>query len=59
MQATQPANTLLPQTPICPTCAKLMRLEKSMPDETYDNLHHIVFVCDCGRTSDQLVTHSD
>ena len=32
-----------------------MRFQCDLPDKEYDNLHHMLFVCDCGRKSDQMV----
>jgi hypothetical protein len=40
--------------PVCPYCRKPMRFVLSRPDKTHDNLHHALFVCGCGRISDQL-----
>ena len=43
------------KVPVCPTCAKAMRLEGLAPDRTYRDLSHMMYMCDCGRRSDQLV----
>jgi hypothetical protein len=40
--------------PVCPDCSKPMRFVLSKPDKTHCNLRHALFVCDCGRISDQL-----
>jgi hypothetical protein len=40
--------------PVCPYCRKAMRFVLSKPDKTHYNLRHTLFVCDCGRISDQL-----
>jgi hypothetical protein len=41
--------------PICPDCDVPMRLESGWPDTLHTNLRHMIFICDCGRTSDQMV----
>jgi hypothetical protein len=46
------------RSPVCPTCHEPMRLESSRPDRSYANLRHMIFVCACGRASDQLVADS-
>lgn len=38
---------------VCPACAQQMRLESSRPSETYANVRHFIFVCDCGVTTDR------
>jgi hypothetical protein len=43
--------------PLCPDCGVFMRLENAIPDEHY-KLRHMIFVCDCGRKSDQLVAET-
>src|SRR5262245_178061 len=43
------------RTPWCPACQKPMHLVSANSDNTYAKLRHVVFVCDCGRASDQLV----
>jgi len=43
-----------PRPPVCPNCRKPMRFVLSRPDKTHYNLRHALFVCDCGRISDQL-----
>ena len=45
--------------PICPACSKAMQLDSAMPDIRYSNLRHVIFKCDCGWTSDQLVADKD
>jgi hypothetical protein len=32
-----------------------MRFESAQVDKQYPKLRHVMFVCDCGRKSDQLV----
>jgi hypothetical protein len=32
-----------------------MRLESAAPHKSYDNLNHMMFICDCGRTIEQLI----
>src|SRR5262245_19155413 len=39
----------------CPACHKPMHLESAKADKKYPKLRHVMFVCDCGRKSDQLV----
>lgn len=48
-----PSSPIRP--PTCPDCGTLMRLESGLPDTRYVNIRHMIFVCDCGRTSDQLI----
>jgi hypothetical protein len=43
------------KVPVCPTCARPMRLEGLASDRTYRDLSHMMYVCDCGRRSDQLI----
>ena len=45
----------LTRPPSCPTCHKPMRFESAKADKQYRKLRHVIFVCDCGRKSDQLV----
>jgi hypothetical protein len=52
----QSTDGLLPiRPPICPDCLKPMRFVTSEAEKTHDILRHVLFVCDCGRSSDQLV----
>ena len=44
--------------PICPDCEVRMRLESGLPDAHYTNLWHMIFICDCGRKTDQLIADS-
>jgi hypothetical protein len=46
------------RAPVCPTCEQRMRLKSAQADRSYPNLRHMIFVCDCGRMSDQLVARS-
>jgi len=32
-----------------------MHLQSAKADKTYPKLRHVIFACDCGRRSDQLV----
>jgi len=41
--------------PVCPDCGTAMRLERAAPDSRYRNIHHMIFTCDCGRASDQMI----
>jgi hypothetical protein len=41
--------------PVCPDCLRPMRLSTTEPKAENANLRHGLFVCDCGRISDQLV----
>jgi hypothetical protein len=43
------------KAPICPDCRKPMRFRTSEPDKTDANLRNAMFVCDCGRASDQII----
>ena len=45
----------LMRAPWCPTCHKSMRFESAMADTEYPKLRHVIFGCDCGRKSDQLI----
>jgi len=49
----------LPKRPICPACGREMRLQSTTPDERYINLKHVIFVCDCGRSSEQVVVDKE
>ena len=51
----EPTDRLPIRPPVCPDCIKRMRFVTSNPDKIIDNLQHVMFVCDCGRTSDQVV----
>jgi len=52
MQSTDPLPI---RPPICPDCVKPMRFVISKLEKTHDILRHVMFVCDCGRCSDQLI----
>jgi hypothetical protein len=43
------------KVPVCPTCDRPMSLEGVTSDRTHSDLSHMIYVCDCGRRSDQLV----
>ena len=45
----------LMRAPWCPTCRKTMRFERANADNEYPKLRHVIFVCNCGRKSDQLI----
>ena len=45
--------------PVCPDCDIPMRLESGLPDTRYVNIRHMIFTCDCGRISDQMIADSD
>src|SRR5262249_37582921 len=49
----------LARAPWCPACHKPMHLESAKPDKAYAKLRHVIFVCSCGRRSDQFVAISD
>jgi hypothetical protein len=36
-----------------------MRLQSASRDGHYINIRHMMFVCDCGRASDQLVADKE
>jgi len=48
-------ESYLARPPWCPACHKAMRLVSANPDKKHPKLRHVIFVCDCGRKSDQLV----
>src|SRR5258706_12588926 len=49
-------NPLQPvRSPVCPDCRKPMRFTSAKPDRTLLNLRHALFMCDCGRVSDQVI----
>jgi hypothetical protein len=54
----QPTNQAPMRPSVCPDCLKPMHFRMSLPDENYSMLLHVMFVCDCGRVSDQLVAKS-
>lgn len=45
--------------PVCPHCKLPMRYRTSELDKQHNNLRHVMFVCSCGLTSDQLVASAD
>jgi hypothetical protein len=45
--------------PVCPNCKLPMRYETSELDEQHTNIRHVMFVCSCGLTSDQMVAAPD
>ena len=45
--------------PMCPDCGTFMRLESASPDKRYTNISHVMFVCDCGRASDQMIADKE
>ena len=51
----EPTDRLPIRPPVCPDCLKQMRFVASLPDGTDTAMWHVMFVCDCGRTSDQSV----
>jgi hypothetical protein len=55
----QDRPTELPiRPPVCPDCGTPMRYAASDLDKIYP-VRHLMFVCDCGRASDQLVVPSN
>ena len=40
--------------PVCPDRRTPMRFVASEPDKTDSRIQHVMFVCDCGRMSDQM-----
>jgi hypothetical protein len=56
MPDTTPVDPTTPiKLPVCPDCRTCMRLDRASPDNRYRNLHHMIFICECGRTTDQLI----
>jgi hypothetical protein len=51
--ANPPGPTI--KAPMCPDCLKSMRFESSQPDTHYTNLNHMMYRCECGRASDQMI----
>lgn len=45
--------------PACPDCKKTMWMQRTWPDPDYPNVRHVVFICDCGRASDQMVADTE
>src|SRR5258705_2239703 len=45
--------------PLCPDCQGLMRPAAAEPDSRNANLRHVLFVCNCGRASDQLIAKTE
>jgi hypothetical protein len=41
--------------PLCPTCVRPMRFDRSELDKKYPKLRHVIFLCDCGRRADQVI----
>ena len=54
MQA-EPTDPFQIRPPACPDCLKLMRFVASLPDRIEAALWHLMFKCECGRSSDQLI----
>jgi hypothetical protein len=56
MTETHHPDRLLPvRPPVCLGCRMPMRFATAERDRTYFKLRHAIFVCDCGRASDQLI----
>jgi hypothetical protein len=51
----QPNSPQPVRCPACPGCRKKMRFAFVEPDKTHRNLRHAIFLCDCGRISDQVI----
>jgi len=49
----KPAN--LPRPPLCLDCAKPMRFASAERDRNQANLRRVIYVCESGRTSAQIV----
>jgi hypothetical protein len=54
----QPPNQPRTRPPACPDCMKPMRFVTSDPDKIHRILQHVMFMCDCGRASDQVIISS-
>ena len=55
----EPTDRLPLQLPVCTDCLKPMRFIASLPDGISTALWHVMFKCDCGRTSDQVIVEAD
>jgi hypothetical protein len=47
------------QPPTCSACSKPMELARLVPHEHFINLRHLLFVCECGRTSEYFIAAAD
>jgi RNase P subunit RPR2 len=45
--------------PVCPNCKVPMRYQTSELDRLHSNIRHVMFVCSCGLTSDQMMATPD
>jgi hypothetical protein len=45
--------------PVCPNCKLPMRYQTSELDEQRGKVRHVMFVCSCGLTSDQMMAAPD
>jgi hypothetical protein len=55
MQA-EPTDPFKIRPATCPDCQEQMRFVASLPDGIEPALWHVMFKCDCGRSSDQVIT---
>jgi hypothetical protein len=55
----QPSQPLPIKPPTCPACAKAMKLTSVTVDKSFLGLRHMLFICECGWTSDQLVADKE
>jgi hypothetical protein len=53
------SNNLLLARPVCPNCKVPMRYQSSELDKEHAHIRHVMFVCSCGLTSDQMVAAPD
>ena len=45
----------LVRSPVCPDCIESMHFVYAEPDKQHTSVRHVIFTCDCGRTSDQMI----
>jgi len=45
--------------PLCPNCKLPMQYATSELDKVHSNIRHVMFVCSCGLTSDQVILASE
>jgi hypothetical protein len=47
------------RAPVCPNCNLPMRYQTSEVDQQDGKVRHVMFVCSCGLTSDQMMAAPD
>jgi hypothetical protein len=53
---TQPSDESSIRPPRCTDCKRPMSFVTSAPDEGRESFQHMMFACDCGLTSELIIT---